>query len=522
MQSFMGLREICETLRNAEDVEMTFVDVAGKPCGYEDFLAAASWAGPLAELTYDSRAVVPGTLFACKGAAFKASYLMQAAQAGAVAYMAEHPYGEAAIPGIVVQDIRRAMAYAAQGFFGDPSRSTSVVAVTGTKGKTTVTFYLDAILKARDAAPSAMLTGVVIDDGSTRSVSHNTTPEAIELQRHLARAVEAGCDTVVMEASSQGFKYHRTLGTHFAVGLFTNIGEDHISPIEHPTFEDYFASKLRIFSQSDCAVVNLDSDHRDEVLKRAAVAPRLVTYSMDASIGADVWLAECVHGGEGVWKLSIATPRGVLSCDFKALGRFNVSNALAAVAAAEVLGVSHEAMAKGLANVHVPGRMERYDAPDGSMVGIVDYAHNEMSMKALLQCAREEFAGREITVVFGATGERGTHRREGLGRAAGSLADRIILTEDDPGSVPVASIAAEIGEAVTAAGGHYEVVEDRAEAVHAAVAGARRPAVVLLAGKGAEDTILRSGGLVACKPDAQLFCEEVGVAFGGYGNLAQG
>lgn len=520
MQSFMGLREICETLGTAEDIVAGFVDAAGDPCSYEDFLAVVPWMGPLAELTYDSRAVVPGTLFACKGAAFKPSYLMQAVQAGAVAYMAERPYAEAPVPGIVVKDIRRTMAYAARGFFGDPSSATAVVAVTGTKGKTTVTFYLDAILKARKTAPSAMLTGVVIDDGFARSISHNTTPEAIELQRHLARAVEAGCDTVVMEASSQGFKYHRTLGTHFAVGLFTNIGEDHISPIEHPTFEDYFASKLRIFDQSDCAVVNLDSDRKDEILEKAAEAPRLLTYSMDGLAGADVYLSECAHDGEGIWRLDIHTPRGLLSCDFKALGRFNVSNALAAVAAAEALGVSHEAMMRGLADVHVPGRMERYDAPDGSLVGIVDYAHNEMSMEALLRCAREEFAGREVTVVFGATGERGTHRREGLGRAAGSLADRIILTEDDPGSVPVASIATEIGTAVMAAGGHYEVIEDRAEAVHAAVAGARRPAVVLLAGKGAEDTILRREGLIACKPDAQLFCEEVGVAFSGYGDLA--
>lgn len=514
----MDARKACEVLA-AE--EAAFVDSAGSPCTLEGFLAAVNWEGPFSELTYDSRSVVPGTLFVCKGAAFKAAYLAQAAASGAVAYVAQQPYGNQGIPGIIVSDIRRAMAFLAREFFGDPSRRVAVVATTGTKGKTTVTFYLDAILKARGAAPSAMLTGVVLDDGQTRSASHNTTPEAIELQRHLAHALDAGCDTVVMEASSQGFKYDRTLGTHFAVGLFTNIGEDHVSPIEHPTFEDYFSSKLRIFEQCDCAVVNLDSDRVDEVLKAAAQAPRLLTYSMEAASNADVRLASCVHGGEGTWDLTVAAPRGVLRIAFSALGRFNVSNALAAIAAAEALGVSHEAMVRGLTNVHVPGRMERYDAPDGSVVGIVDYAHNEMSMEALLHCARGEFPERQITVVFGATGDRGTHRRAGLGRAAGALADRIILTEDDPGTTPVAQIAAEIGEAVVAAGGSYEVIEDRACAVHAAVAGAHRPAVVLLAGKGAEDEIRRACGTVPCKPDAQLFCEEVGVPFGGYAELAQ-
>ena len=515
----MDARRAWEALTASGLVAVGFVDAAGAPCTFEGFLAAMPWDGPFAELTYDSRAAVPGTLFVCKGAAFKAAYLTQAAASGAIAYVAQRPYANPNIPGIVVSDIRQAMAVLAREFFGDPSRHLAVVATTGTKGKTTVTFYLDAILKARHAAPSAMLTGVVVDDGQTRAVSHNTTPEAIELQRHLAHAVDAGCDTVVMEASSQGFKYDRTLGTHFAVGLFTNIGEDHVSPVEHPTFEDYFSSKLRIFSQCACAVVNLDSDRADEVLAAAAQASRCLTYSMEPTSMASVRLMSCAHGGEGTWDLRVATPRGPLDVALSALGRFNVSNALAAIAAAEALDVSHEAIQSGLAHVHVPGRMERYDAPDGSVVGVVDYAHNEMSMEALLRCAREEFPARQITVVFGATGDRGTHRRAGLGRAAGALADRIILTEDDPGPVPVAQIAAEIGAAIVAAGGSYEVIENRACAVHEAVAGARRPAVVLLAGKGAEDVIRRACGTVPCKPDAQLFCEEVGVPFGGYAEL---
>lgn len=496
------------------------VDGEGRTVSPEEF-ARLEGDGELADLTFDSRAVAPRTLFVCKGAAFKPAYLADAAARGACAYVAGEPIGGCGLPGIAVDDVRRAMARIACAFFGDPSGRLRVVGITGTKGKTTATFYADAVLRARGGAPSAMLTGVVTDDGMGRAPSHNTTPEAIELQRHLANAVRAGCDAAVMEVSSQGLKYDRTLGTRFEVGVFTNIAEDHISPVEHPTFEDYFASKLRLFSQCACAVVNLETDRRDAVLAAARTAPRLLTYAARAGLGADVFPTRCARAGEGRWDLEVATPSGAFALRFGGLGCFNVSNALAAVAACEALGVDHAAMARGLADVHVPGRMERYDAPDGSLVGIVDYAHNEMSMEALLKCVRAEFPGREVTVVFGATGNRGTHRRPGLGRAAGRNADRIVLTEDDPADVPVAEICAEIGEAIRAQGGDYRVVEDRAEAVHEAFAGARRPAVVVVAGKGAEDSILRAGGLQRCATDAELVCRELGVPFAGYRGLGR-
>ena len=488
----------------------------GAPCDARVFAEQAGL--PLLDLTYDSRAVTPGALFVCKGAAFREEYLASAVARGAAAYLAQVPHA-CGVPGLVVRDVRRAMALLACAFFGNPSHMLPIVGVTGTKGKTTTTFYLDAVLRARHAAPSALVGGVVVDDGHTRHPSHNTTPEAIELQRILAAARDNGCDAVAMEVSSQALKYDRTLGTRFAAGVFTNIGEDHISPIEHPTFEDYFASKLRIFDQSDCAVVNLETDHAPEVLTAARRCSRLVRYSCGAASEAEVRLLARERVGEGCWRLRVATPRGEIAFPFHALGAFNVSNALAAVAAAEALGVDLGAVSRGLEHVRVPGRMECYDSPDGSVVGIVDYAHNGMSMEALLACAREEFPDREVTVVFGATGERGTHRRAGLGAAAGRLADRVILTEDDPGSVPVTDICAEVGAAVRAQGGSYEVVEDRACAVHEAVAKARRPAVVLLAGKGCETAIQRAEGVVPCKPDAQLFCEEVGIAFPGYADL---
>lgn len=518
MGAFSGL-ELCAVLEgHAGEFSVAYYDAAGGEVDAKAFRDALGGVA-FSDVTYDSRSVGPAALFVCKGASFSERYLADAVSRGASAYLAQQPHAST-VPGVVVSDVRRAMAYLADAFFGHPSGELSLVGVTGTKGKTTVSFYVDAILRAaRPDVPHALLTGVVVDDGTCRSVAHNTTPEAIELQRHLRKAVDAGCPDAVMEASSQGFKYDRTLCTRFGIGVFTNIGEDHISPVEHPTFEDYFASKLRIFGQSDCAVVNLDSAHVARVLDAArADAGRLLTYSLDDE-RAEVRLLACEHRSPGLWGLRVSTPTGRLDVELDSLGRFNVSNALAAVAACEALGVAHEAMARGLAAVRVPGRMERYDSPDGQVVGIVDYAHNEMSMEALLSCVREEFPDREVTVVFGATGTRGTHRRPGLGRAAGRLADRIILTEDDPGPVPVEEICEEIGASVREQGGTYETVVDRPSAVHRAVCGARRPAVVVLAGKGAEASILRAEGSVRCDPDAKLFCDEVGVEFRGYDEL---
>lgn len=521
MDRRMTIKALLELLMAEDGLSARLVDAQGRPV--RSGADAPESSAQITDVTFDSRQVTEGALFVCKGASFRDSYLEMAVRAGGACYLAQEAHAGCGVPGIVVSDVRRAMARVACAFFGNPSSRLSLIAVTGTKGKTTVAFYVDAILRARGAGRrSGMLTGIVVDDGRSRTHASNTTPESVELQRHLARAVDSGCDAVVMEASSQGFKYDRTLGCTFAVGVFTNIGEDHISPVEHPTFEDYYASKLKIFSQAHAGVVDLDAAHVDETLARARrECERVLTYSLGKP-EADVYAEKAVRLGQGVWDLCVRTPSGSFEFTFRALGAFNVSNALAAISACESLGVSHEVMAAGLADVRVPGRMERHDAPGGELTGIVDYAHNELSMRAALTCLRQEFPGREVTVVFGSCGDRGTHRRSGLGHAAGELADRVILTEDDPAGVPVDQICAEIGRAVHEVGGTYEVVCDRPSAIRRAIEGAHRPAVILLAGKGAEDSILRTNRREPCTPDAQQFCELVGAPFTGYADVFSG
>lgn len=488
------------------------LDAQGRPSD-----ASALSYVPLPCVTYDSRQLTPGGLFICKGAAFSPDYLTQAVNAGASCYLSAAAYAQAGVPGIIVADIRQAMAVVAQTYYRHPSQDLDVIALTGTKGKTTVSFYINAILHARaGAAPCALIGGLIVDDGARCSQAHNTTPEALELQRILRQAADNGCSCAVMEASSQGFKYGRTQGTDFAVALFTNIGEDHVSPTEHPNFEDYFASKLKIFDQSRVAVVNLASAHAERVLSYAqAACARVLTYDSrlprevqeDREVQmapADVRISSYGHPGPEQWMLQIETPTGPVPLELCALGAFNVGNAVAAVAACEAYGVEHAAMQHALAQVHVPGRMELYRNQDSSVVGIVDYAHNGMSMQALLDCVRAEYPGRQLSVVFGSCGDRGFDRRADLGRVAGSLADRIILTEDEPAAADPEAICEEIGLAVRAAGGTYSVVLPRELAVEQAVMQAQAPAVVVLAGKGEEHTMLRAHGHEPYAGDARL------------------
>ena len=455
----------------------------------------------------DSKQVIPGTLFLCKGAAFKGAYLAAAAAAGAFAYVSEEPYPEGgALPCIRVTDIRTAMGLLADLAYGHPSGKLTICGITGTKGKTTTSYYLKSILdvwlEGKGHRPSAILSTIVTDDGVERRPAKLTTPEPLDLQRHLCNAVSSGADYVTMEFSSQALKYGRVIGVDLDCAVFLNIGEDHISPVEHPDWADYFASKLLIFRQARTACVNLDCDHAEEVLAAAGACGRVMTFShRDPS--ADLYASDLRKEGETI-RFHLRTPSYERDMMLGMPGLFNVENALAAAAVAEVDRIPAEAVAEGLARAAVPGRMEHYVSRDGQISVVVDYAHNGMSLEALLRSARAEYPGRELTVVFGCTGGKGIDRREGMGKAAAALADRIVLTEDDPGPEEVADICADIQRWLSQAGRTGEIVPDREEAVHRAILDCRAPAVVVLAGKGCETAQKRKHGPEPCVPDGLL------------------
>ena len=457
----------------------------------------------------DSQNVVPGTLFLCKGAHFKADYLADAADKGAFAYLSEHPYEGISIPWIPVKDARRAMALLATFYYNDPWSRMNVIGITGTKGKSSTTYYMKSILdgwqKSTGGKESGVISSIDTYDGVERFESHLTTPEPLELERHFENGVETDMKYLTMEVSSQALKYDRTLGVRFQVGCFLNIGYDHISSIEHPDWEDYFSSKLKIFSQCETAVVNLDSDHIDRVLEAAKAAGRIVTFS-EKDPSADVY-ADRIRKEQEDTVFRVRTKSFEREFRLSMPGLFNVQNALCAIAVSQVLGIPDRYIYQGLLKGRVPGRMEIYSSTDRHVIAIVDYAHNRLSFEKLFQSVKEEYPGRRIVIVFGCPGKKALDRRHDLGQIAGQYAQHVYLTEEDPGEEDAYEICKEIAVHVAAEHCPYSINTDRGEAIHAAVMDAVEETVVLITGKGAETREKRGMEYVPVPSDVEYTIE---------------
>lgn len=475
-------------------------------------------------MTVDSREVEAGNLFVCKGAAFNPIYLTSAAEAGAAAYLcSESAYDELAtaapnLPCLAVSDVRRAMALVAPEVYGHPERGLRIVGITGTKGKSTTAYMLRSIFEAAGMETS-ILGSIETDDGVEHYESHNTTPEAPELWRHLWHTARSGRSIMVMEVSSQGLKYDRVLGVPFEIAVFLNIGRDHISSIEHPNFEDYFASKLRIFDQCTTAVVNLGSEHAERVLEASRAAQNVLTLSTTESVSADVLAQHIEPTPTGCSFDAVTHGKGhddsidrtfalhsEMHIDLGIPGLFNVENALAAITCAQLLGVPEDAILQGLAQLRVPGRMEVVASADRRVVAIIDYAHNELSYQALFSSVQKEYPGRRIIALFGAPGDKAVERREALPRIAGQYADLLIYTEEDPAHERVEDICAELASH-TPVGVEHITICDREEAVAYAIRDAYahdEESVVLLLAKGDETRQHRGDEYPEVKSDLAL------------------
>ena len=437
-------------------------------------------------ITYGSKDARPFTLFACKGAAFRAAYLDEAIERGACAYVSERAYDTARPTScLLVNDIRRAMALIADLHYDKAYDKLILTGITGTKGKSTTAYYikfiLDEYLQEIGERPSGIVSSIDTYDGAGLTPSRLTTPEAFELHRHFDNAVQAGLRFFTMEVSSQALKYHRTLGVEFDTAVFLNISEDHISANEHSDFEDYFSSKLQIFGQARRAVVNLGTDRLPRVLEAAKAAGSLTTFGLRE--GADVQ-------GFDIRKEGHETRFRVKCRDFDeefALtmpGLFNVENALAAITVCRGFGIPVHAMRAGLRKARSRGRMEIFTSADGSRAVIVDFAHNKMSFESLFRSVLAEYPGRRIVTVFGCPGDRAVNRRQELGELAGRWSDKVYLTADDPGFESVADISAQIAAHV--GGTECVQIEDRVTAIGEAIADAGPNSVVLILGKGSE------------------------------------
>ena len=488
-----------------------------------DLLRAASPASltrQVALVSCDSRDVVPGTLFICKGAHFKPEYLQAAKDRGAFVYLAEKPYPDVDLPCLQVSDVRLAMALLADFYYNHPSAKLSVVGITGTKGKSSTSYYLkyifDEYLSAKKQAPSGIIGSIETYDGVEKFESHLTTPEPLDLERHFANGVSTDMRYLTMEVSSQALKYDRVVNVELAAAVFLNIGMDHISPIEHPDFEDYFASKLRIFAQAAAACVNLDSDHADRVLDAARRScPRMITFSQkdpSATIfGSQIRKA----GGDILFR--VKTPRYNREFRLTMPGLFNVQNALAALAVCEALNIPEQYAFAGLMKARVPGRMEVYNNADEKVSVLVDYAHNRMSFETLFKSVVEEYPGRRIVTVFGCPGYKAYDRRRDLGEISGKYSDLVILTEEDAGEEPVEDICRDIAQYVEKENCDYSIVPDRGEAIRQAIMSSDVPTVILLTGKGAETRQKRGTEYIDCPSDvdySKQFLHEYDVQHG--------
>ena len=446
-------------------------------------------AQPIALVSCDSRNVVPGTLFVCKGAHFKAEFLDMARSRGAVVYAGEKAFPECPLPCLLLSDLRRAMALLADLCYDHPSGRLKVIGFTGTKGKSSAAYYLKSVLDVHRSRQGRGETGVIssIDtyDGVERFESHLTTPEPLDLQRHLAHAADAGLEYLTMEVSSQALKYHRSLCTEFAAACFLNIGYDHISPVEHPDFEDYFASKRKIFAQAKVSCVNLDCDRADEVLAAARATGRPVLTFSQKDPGADVY-ASSVRKEDGQTVFSVRTPSYEREFRLTMPGLFNVENALGVIAVCCALDIPAADVYDGLVRARVPGRMEVFSNADGSLCAIVDYAHNRLSFETLFRSVREEYPGRNMAIVFGCPGKKAYDRRRDLGEAAGHWCDRVYLTEEDSGEEDTLSICQQIAPNAEKEGSRVQIIPNRGEAIRRAVLDSSGPTVLLLTGKGRE------------------------------------
>ena len=457
-------------------------------------------------VSYDSREVVPGTLFLCKGAHFKEEFLQMARDRGAIACVSEQPYPSVNLPCLQVNDMRLTIAPLADLFFDHPSGRLKVIGLTGTKGKSSTAYYLKHILDdymaEKRGAESGIISSIDTYDGVERFESHITTPDALDLQRHFARAVEAGLEYLTMEVSSQALKYHRSLCTDFAAAAFLNIGYDHISPIEHTDFEDYFSAKLRIFAQGQINCVNLDCDHANRILSaaRAAGAPVYTFSQRDPE--ADVYASQVRKRGEDIL-FQVRTRRYEREFRLTMPGLFNVENALAAIAVCEGLQIPQRHIYAGLAKARVPGRMEVFSNADNTVTALVDYAHNRMSFETLFRSVQAEYPGRRIVTVFGCPGLKALDRRRDLGEISGKYSDLVVLTEEDSGEEDTLSICQQIAAHVAEQGGAYRIEPNRGEAIRQAVLSCDRPSILLITGKGRETRQKRGREYVEVPTDVE-------------------
>ena len=440
-------------------------------------------------VVYDSRKVTEGSLFICieGGTADGHTFIPDVVKKGAKALIVTKDVSgllpeDADVTVIRVKDSRYALAFVSAAYFGHPTEKLKVIGITGTKGKTTTTYLVKSILE--HAGHKVGLVGTIeAVIGQEHIPANNTTPESYVLQEYFAKMVEAGCDTVVMEVSSQGLMLHRTQGFVFDYGIFTNIEPDHIGPLEHKDFADYMHCKGLLFRQCRVGIVNCDDAHYQDVIRDHTCKIETFGFAENADYRAQ--------------DLKLISGAGFLGIDFKARGkvnldielhapgRFSVYNALCAIAICNHFGVTADEVKEALLQAHVKGRIELVKVSDDFTL-MIDYAHNAMALESLLTTLRE-YKPKRLVCLFGCGGNRSKLRRYEMGAVSGKLADLTVITSDNPRNEEPQAIIDDIKVGISKTDGKYVEIIDRKEAIAYVIRHGQPGDVIVLAGKGHED-----------------------------------
>lgn len=455
--------------------------------GISDLKAKGNIDVDIKNIACDSRKVTPESLFvAIKGYDVDGhDYIEEAIKKGASAILLENveKLRNINLPGdvtfVITNVTRYALAISASNFYGNPSRKFKLIGITGTKGKTTTTYMIKTLLEAQGKKVGLIGTIENYIGEDSLGESERTTPESLDLQRIFAQMVEEKVEYVVMEVSSQALKLERVAGCHFDIGVFTNFSKEHISKNEHKDMEEYFNSKMKLFSMCQMGFVNID-DFRGARVKREAKC-QVKTYGIDNS--CDLLAKDITITNIGVdFKAKLVDRNERIKVDIP--GRFSVYNSLAAISVALYYGCSPEIIKTALETIKIPGRSEL--VPNKKELNImIDYAHSPESLENILQAVKTYTKGRVI-LVFGCGGDRDTTKRPIMGEIAGRIADYSIVTSDNPRTEEPEKIIKDIEAGISKTKGKYEIIVDRKDAIEKAIKMANKKDIIILAGKGHE------------------------------------
>ncbi len=436
------------------------------------------------ELINDSRKVTEGSVFVCISGAVSDghAFARDVAEKGAAALVVEKDVDVPEnVTVIRVEDTRYALALMSAAYFGYPAEKLKVIGITGTKGKTTTTYMVKSILEG--VGHKVGLIGTIEALIGGKSIpANNTTPESYTIHKYFAEMVEAGCDSVVMEVSSQGLMLHRTAGIMFEIGIFTNLGEDHIGPNEHKDFEDYKRCKGILFTQCRLGIANVDDPWYEDVFKGATCKVETFGFTEKADLRA-VDIEHITRPGYLGVRYHVS---GLMDFDVEIdiPGDFSVYNSLTAIAVCRHFDVPVENIQKALKVAKVRGRIEMVKVSD-EFTMMIDYAHNAMSLESLLHTLRD-YKPERIVTIFGCGGNRSKTRRYEMGEVSGRMSDFTIITSDNPRFEEPQDIIDDIITGIQKTDGEYIAVCDRKEAIRYSIEHGRPGDVIVLAGKGHE------------------------------------